>query len=470
MGGTVFLAPGIMGLFFGNPSGEDNDEIKNITPDIQSRLSRLGVDGVDVLAVRDCLPVILSLSRPGGRRTLAITTGLLEEAGEDGAQLLLRREAFLLSRPDVGFFTAACFLPFVVGAASAWFVESSRQVHLGRRPGTSHLAGVILRKFQSLLLIPLAPIARIRHRKADQQATPSDNDRARLRDVIEKISGPMQLPVREGHPFRRRIYQAMGPFLPFSPSRWQDALIWKLFAGGGENPPSLMETALLLEEKNHYTACQARFRCHPSLPGRFGHISGEVKEKSRIHESLESLFRSSGEDLIINLAPTGFFILGVLLSAGARRLFGLPLILWGVALIIRRVHFRSSQAISGRKEKSPVNTFMEAEGTLAGYHVENRIDGDFMFVQSEDKVIPVILRQFTRTDEILQSMTGKKVKIQGNLRVEGIPYLDINTVTTGDKNGARTVRSAHGILQVLSGMGLVTAGVLMLLLELVSIG
>ena len=458
MAGAIFGAPVVMSLFFQPPPEDEDPEIFDRTREITASLEKSGAGTVKVLLCRDTLPVLLSLSHPGGKKILALSTGLVELTEGEQLNLLIRREAVLLSRPDAWLFTAAGFLPFVAGAASAWFFESSRQLQAGRRPGTSHLAGVILSGFGNLLLLPLSPVARLRHHQADEEAAPEESDRQKLSDALDKISRHFLPPVEEGAPFRKRIYQAMEMFLPFSPTFNRDVELWRNFIGEKDAPPSI-EVGKQIEAENCYFSRWGWTRCHPPLGRRF--LNSQNKPPAGC-QTITKLLNSSCQDLFMNLAPAGFLSLGLFLSLSVRRLFGLPFILTGIALVARAAHFSSSKSIP---EKPEVNKPFNAKGDVAGFLITGRLDGDHMFLQTRDRIIPLVLKQFSRTDESLLPLIGSQVKVQGDLRVERFPYLELNVITPLNEKKPRSIRSAHRILQVLLGLAMLLAGVLILMLE-----
>jgi len=444
---------------------ETDENFKDEKEFIRNILLESGVKDARILMAGDSIPFILSFSGISGSRFLAVSTGIINVLSEEERKILITREAHLMSRPDMGLFTAASFLPFALHVASSFFFESARMVNIHRRPGTTQLAGSILMGIKKILEFPLLFVSRSRHENADKYAIKTGTPHSQFERVVEKCATEFIKPVAAGSPFRKRIFEGLHLFLPFDPHRWQNLTIWRSFIQGDDIKFPLIIIGKILEEKNLFTKEHLFLSGHPSILHRFfwGKSIDDSSEIATVTGKIESLCKNTAKDRIAISSSVFLLLWGVILSTSFKGIFGLPFIAAAIGMAFRHFYFRKRERASD-KNFSNAHSKFEGEGILRGFNLPERVDAPFFFLDSEDVKAPLILKQLYRSEEPLFFLQEKSVKITGTIRVEEIPFIEIKTIRADDEKN-RPIRSAHTWIQGFIILALLIIGLLLIILE-----
>ncbi|MCE1246310.1 MAG: hypothetical protein LWY06_06680 [Firmicutes bacterium] len=442
-------------------SEEDLQARKNKENDIGSFININGVK-CDTILFRESHPLILSFGSLGGEKTMVVSTGLVETLNEKELEVLMLREIYLMKRKDLGFFSAAAFLPFVILAASFWMTDAAKESRIKKGAGTSFLAGGILFHVYRAAAFLLMPLSKKRHRDADMSVLTGKFADIETGGIIEKIGRAFCLPVKSGPPFRKKIYMAMHPLMPFDPLSMQDLLVWKNWL---DIDVSLSEIDKNLMESNAFYRRENMFSSHDSLSRRFNKPESRGSKKNK---EIKLPFDTDNlkYEMFLGYLPAFFFAEGVIITLCLSGLFGIPLIFLGSMILIRLTGeiFKIKKSGDAWFDMGRVT----ANGKVEAQFIENIIEAPWFFLNNGKTQIPLVLRQILRNDDSLLDFATDEVEVEGVFKTRNIPYIDISKITkqTG-KN--RTAAGGYYGMMFMIALCLIFAGVLMIAIEVVAV-
>lgn len=453
-----FLCAPIYDLFFSvrliNPdeTTDENEEKKSYEKALKEMVERLNVK-CRINLFEDSHPLMLSYGSLTGKNRLVISTGIFKILDPEEIEVLIRRELYFLKRADMGIFTTATFLPFIIHFLSSWFIETARESRLNRGTGASYLLGAILFYVYRVSEFFLLFVSRSRHRDADRSLTKPE-EKEILRNAVEKFSREFCKPVDNGPPFRKKIYAALRVFLPFDTTRAQNLVIWKTFSG---TDMGLVEIGKILEKNNAFYRTGGIFSTHPPYSRRFPE-SGKNEHNDIISQKI------SQADIAMSALSLFCFVGGVVAVVIFRGFFGLPLITLGIGIIIHLLlRLRKEKKAEGNRMRDSYR--VELKGEIAERVVETQgIEAPYYFIVSDKIVIPVILRQLVRNEQPLMNILGDRVTVNGVVRFEEIPYLDVKKILYKDKKPGK-ILSSYARIRLIVSIFLILAGILMIAVE-----
>jgi len=455
-----FLCAPIYDLFFSvklkNPdeTTNENEKKKSHEKALKDMIERLKVK-CSINLFEDSLPILLSYGSLDGKRRVVISTGIFEILEPEEIEVLLRRESYLLKRADMGIFSTATFLPFLILFLSNWFIETARESRLRRGTGASYLLGAILFYVYRVSEFFMLFVSRSRQNAADNSLTDPE-DREIMKNAIAKFSREFCKPVDSGPPFRKKIYASMRAFLPLDSKRAENILVWKTFLNTEMEP---IEIGISLEKNNAFYKAGEIFSTHPPYSRRFPK-SGKDEPDDIISQKTD---RSS---IIISALSLFCFAGGVVVVFICRGFFGLPLITLGIGIIIHLL-LRYQKEKKTKGERMMDFHRVEVKGKIVERAVEKaEIEAPYYFIVSERLIIPLILRQLIRNEEPMMNVTGDNVKIDGVVRFEEIPYLDVKKILYLDDKKPAKITSGYVWIRILLSLFLISVGVLMIMVEL----
>ncbi|MCD4784796.1 MAG: M48 family metalloprotease [Candidatus Eremiobacteraeota bacterium] len=454
-----FLCAPIYDLFFSvslkkpDETTEENEEKKSYEKALNEMMKNLNVQ-CRINLFEDSHPIMLSYGSITGKNRLVISTGLFKLLEPQEIESLMKRESYFLKRADMGIFTTATFLPFIILFLSNWFIETARESRLHRGAGASYLLGAILFYVYRASEFFLLFVSRSRHMKADELLA-KPGEKKSLRNAVEKLSREFCKPVQSGPPFRKKIYASLKVFLPFDTTRAQNLVIWKTFSGTNMD---LVEMGKILEKNNAFYRTFGIFSTHPPDSRRFPE-SGKDEHDDIISQKIGQ------SDIAMSAISLFCFAGGIVAVVISRGFFGLPLITLGIGIIIHLLlRFRKEKKAEGNGMRDFHR--VELKGEIIERVVEDPgIEAPYYFIVSDEIIIPVILRQLVRNEDSLINIIGDKVVVDGVVRFEEIPYLDVKSIIYKNKKPGK-ISSAYVLSRVLVSIFLISAGVLMIAVEL----
>jgi len=332
----VFLSAPVYDLFFAvrpeNESEEDVKKRKKAEEIIRGILDKFNVNCI-INIFHETHPLFLSYASITGKNRLVASVGLLEILEPEELEELVSREAYLLRRGDLGIFSAASFLPFVISTASNWCIETAREMKRKRGGGGSFLAGAILFYVYRAAEFFLLVISRSRQAGADESLSRTNKSKQLFYFALEKMAVCFSRPVKSGPSFRKLIYQSLRYFFPYDPNRAMNLLIWKNFI---DNSLGIYRLGRLLERENPFYRTDGLFSSHPPLSRRFSFESALPDEDPQIE--LPFFPDKLGWDIKINILPAILFIIGVIVIIPLGKYFGIPLICLGAGIGILLIY------------------------------------------------------------------------------------------------------------------------------------
>jgi Zn-dependent protease with chaperone function len=462
------LSANIFSLFFMPHPGESEEEKQKrerYEEKIKSILDKHEISRTSILVKIDDIPLLMSFGRVFSKKFIVVSSGAFDLLSEEEMEILLKREIHILKRPGIGFFTSAVFLPFILSTASAWFYESARMTRLKRGTGAPYLAGVILNWARELAEFPILFISRRLHGDADDYATGKDTGKSELLlSALEKITSEFIKPAESGVPFRKHVFGGLRAFLPFDPIKASSIKIWHLFLEKDvRKNTSPAKDGINLENGNYMFNNRNSFSSHPPYNTRFHGNKQESAPENESRNIFHDLSKDTRVDNFLNKLPLAVFSAGLLGIVFFRLWIGIPLILAGAVIIVRIfLHIRKT----AQKTENSFENFSRVtfSGTLHNFSVPGEIEARYSFIVGEERIIPVIFRQVIRSEEPLLFMESDEVEIEGIVRIEDVPHVDINRIS---KPGKRPfiLKSTGIILQFLTAFGLLTAGGLFILIQ-----
>jgi Zn-dependent protease with chaperone function len=460
----LLLSANIFSLFFMPLPNEPEEKKQNREKHekiIRPMLDKFGVTRTSILVVNDEIPLVMSFARIFGKKFLVVSTGAFDILTENEMEYLLKREICFLKRPDTGFFTSAVFIPFILAVASAWFYESARMTRLKRGTGAPYLAGVILNLVREIAEFPILLISRNRHKNADRFALNEEAEKTTLLvPCIEKMADVFIKPAGSGAPFRKHIFVSLRPFLPFDPIKASDTKVWHMFLNNDTLPKNqLITDGAHLENANFVFNLRNLMSSHP--PHKFRFL---LNHSDSPPEFFTELSKNTKTDYLLNKLPLTGFLAGITSVVLFRLWFGIPFIIAGASIIARIII--NIKRVKRTCENSFTNhSAIKFSGKLNNFTIPDVIESRYSFIVGEYRNIPITLRQVIRSEEPLLFLQEDEVEVEGIIRVENIPFVDITKLTKPGKK-PYTLRSANMIFQFLTASGLILAGALFLAIQI----
>jgi Zn-dependent protease with chaperone function len=460
----ILLSANIFSLFFmplPNEPEEEKENREKYEKTIKTVLDESGIKRTSILVINDEVPLVMSFGRISGKKFFVVSTGAFSLLTDEEMKILIQREICLLKRPDTGFFTSAVFVPFILAVMSAWFYESARLTRLKKGTAAPYLAGIILNRVREVAEFLILFISRGRHGNADRFAVNKEShNTSLLASAVEKLSEVFIRPVKSGAPFRKHIFTSLRPFLPFDPIKASNIKIWRMFFSKNSwRENCFLSDGIYLEKNNYVFKLNNLLSSHPPLSDRF-----PAEEPASPPEVFGELSRETKSDFIINKLPLLGFLAGLLGVAFFKLWFGVPFILAGTAMIARMVIFIRKTGHTSEnsfKNYSPV----KIDGKVNNFLIPDEIESRYSFIVGENRNIPVSLRQVIRSEEALLFLQEDEVEVEGIVRIEDIPFVDITKIVRPGKK-PYMLRSANTIFQFLTASGLILAGALFLAIQI----
>ena len=404
---------------------------------------------VNIIIFRESHPLILSYSGLMGGKRLVVSTGLAKILKPEELDIMVKREAQLLQKPDITIFSIASFLPFLILTVSNWMVETAKELRKHRGTGASYLAGAILFYVYRISEFFLLFISRARQKAADEMI--KGDEREIYANALEKTARSFNKPIIEGPAFRKLIYETLRYFFPFDPYRVRDVLLWEKFLKGKFNLWHLMG---LLEKKNSFFKRSRLFSSHTPPETQ------EQKDEIPLPFDEKYLKR----DIMLSYIPISLFTAGVIFSVIMRGYFGVPLILLGLGLAFLIVaRMRNAKKCKDNMLKHSCR--VEIEGKIRERYFDKEVEAPYYFLDVDGTLIPIILRQLLRNESPLYYLLSEKVKINGVIKTEEIPYIDTGFIIE-ENRGNKKLMSFHQWFQALAAVGIMGIGTLMLIVQM----
>jgi hypothetical protein len=437
---------------------EEKNERTNFEIKIRAILDKYLINNIGLLVFNDNIPVLFSFGKIAKRRYLVLSTGLLKMLDDTEIELLIYRETHFLKRLDTGLFTAAVFIPFVLNIISSWFFEVARFNRLKQSSTAPQLAGAIFYYLNKIMEFPLLFASRKRH----SQANATLSDLTKIIKVNDKISEIFLKVPDSGIPFRKKIYESLHPLLPFDFEKNSMIEIWRKFLNVSVEATSYTILGAILEKWNFHFKTGIIFSSHPSYQSFFKQTDYQKIEEPTLN-IIHEYTNSTKMDFFIKYIPLFCFLFGLLISIILRSWFGIPLIFLGIGILIQCVYsIRKSSFAS--KESLTNWSVLDDSGILRFYPSPGELECPYVYLATKTMNIPIILKQLFRSDDPLINYNGEVTSVQGKLRIENIPYIEIKRISLLS-NEKKTIRSASLFLQFLISAALIISGSLIILLQ-----
>ena len=168
-------------------------------------------------------------------------------------------------------------------------------------------------------------------------------------------------------------------------------------------------------------------------------------------------------DLFIKYLPLWLFLLGIIVSVTFKGLFGLPMLAAASGIFIKIIY--NFTKTNKTKENQFINhSKVGLSGNIIDSNISGVLETSSFLIETKERIVPLQLRQLTRSEAPLLFMAGEVVDVMGVMKYEEIPFIDIGIIKSYTKEGGK-IRSSYVFMQLFITAMLAILGYLLLFVE-----
>jgi len=336
----------------------------------------------------DTKPNVFTYGHFSGDARLVFTTGLLEMLEIDELKAVTAHELGHLYHRD---FIAMTFFSVIPGLLYLWgqsLLDWGFSHYYRSSGGAAVFLGSIALAIYNLSNYLFFFLSRGREYSADRFSVGILKDSAPLLSALENIAFGLAKIPPEPKPGIPRLFLSMRSLGIFDPQNASD-LAFNSLSGGGFSLKNMIH-AIGLEKYNPWAGFNQWFSSHPMAAKRIKNISAQVKDAGeRISQ------REFWNDLLVIYLPLIGLLIGLVIMLIWHGYFGIPILLLCLGTLLKLVlyypggNFKSLETCGSAEN----NCRIQIKGKITGSGIPGVFWYKYLVLQSEDRFIPVVLKQ-----------------------------------------------------------------------------